>query len=128
MNVFQQIFEMVWITDYATFSGNKFETLERVTFSEIKKSLIELELNRNPKLKLSSLLLILAENPQLNRLSLANNNYEDLPLDLFELQGELRFLNLSGNNLFALFPHQLSHLYKLEMLGKHASLITILKK
>lgn len=90
--------------------------MDRSTFSEIKKTLVDLDLSRNPKLKLSPLLIILAENPQLKSLSLANNKYSDLPLDLFELQNDLEFLNLSGNSLVSLFPHQLSHLYKLQVL------------
>ncbi|CAG7828012.1 unnamed protein product, partial [Allacma fusca] len=98
--------------DSLDLSGNKFDTLEKLTFSNIA-NLTKLDLSGNPKLKLSPVLTILGNNPQLIYLSLASNDYEDLPLQLFEKQGQLEFLNLSSSRLLVLFPHQLSHLNNL---------------
>jgi Leucine-rich repeat (LRR) protein len=98
-------------------SGNQFEQLERATFSQMKRHLTDFDLSRNPRLKLSNLLIILAELINLERLNVCCNGWEDIPLDLFELQGpSLLHLNLSGNKLNSLIPHQLSHLDKLQSL------------
>lgn len=99
-------------------SANKFEALDKFTFTELrgKDTLRELDLSKNPRLKMSPLLVILGENPQLESLSLAYNDLDELPLDLFELQGNLRRLNLSGNRLSELYLHQLSHLVNLQVI------------
>lgn len=99
-------------------SGNKFDSLDKLTFGELRTrdTLRELDLSKSPRLKMSPLIVILGENPQLERLSLAYNDLTELPLDLFELQGNLRELNLSGNSLTELYLHQLSHLHKLQVL------------
>lgn len=103
---------------YLDLSHNKFESLDKLTFAELRThdTLRHLDLSRNPKLRISPLIVILGENPQLEGLSLAYNDLEDLPLDLFELQGNLRYLNLSGNRLSELYLHQLSHLLNLQVL------------
>ena len=97
-------------------SANKFDSLDELTFAQIRSNLTNLNLSNNTKLKLSPLLPILGDLPRLKHLSLAYNNYEDLPLELFERQGELEFLNLSGNHLPDIFPHQFSHLVRLRVL------------
>lgn len=78
--------------------------------------MIRLDLSRNPSLRLSSLLIILSENTKLRWLSVARNNYEDLPLDLFEDNRYLQHLNLSNNRLRELFPRQFSPLLSLQIL------------
>ncbi|CAL8140375.1 unnamed protein product [Orchesella dallaii] len=99
-------------------SANKFESLDKLTFTELRTqdTLKELDLSRNPRLKISPLIIILSENPQLEGLSLAYNELEDIPLDLFELQGNLRYLNLSGNRLNELYLHHFTHLHSLRVL------------
>lgn len=99
-------------------SANKFESLDKLTFGELRTrdTLRALDLSKNPRLKITPLIVILGENPQLESLSLAYNDLDELPLDLFELQGNLRQLNLSGNRISELHLHQLSHLHNLQVL------------
>jgi len=97
-------------------SGNKFESLNKLIFLDLKHNLTKLDLSRNPHLKLSSLLIILSENTKLKWLSVSRNNYEDLPLDLFEDNRPLQHLNLSHNRLKELFPRQFNNLLNLQIL------------
>ncbi|CAL8118306.1 unnamed protein product [Orchesella dallaii] len=102
--------------NYLDLGGNKFETLNKLLFLYLKHNLTKLDLSRNPRLKLASLLILLSENTRLRWLSLARNNYEDLPLDLFEDQRMLQHLNLSYNRLRELFPRQFTSLASLQVL------------
>lgn len=97
-------------------SLNKFEALNKMIFLYLKHNLTKIDMSRNPRLKLASLLIILSENTRLRWLSLARNNYEDLPLDLFEDQRMLQHLNLSHNRLRELFPRQFTSLSSLQVL------------
>jgi Leucine-rich repeat (LRR) protein len=97
-------------------SGNKFDSLNKLIFLDLKHNLSKLDLSRNPSLKLSSLLIILSENMRLKWLSVARNNYEELPLDLFEDNRPLQHLNLSYNRLKELFPRQFNPLLSLQIL------------
>jgi Leucine-rich repeat (LRR) protein len=97
-------------------SGNKFESLDAQIFTSLKRNMTRLNLSRNPRLKLSSLGILLSDHPQLKYLSLAESKYEDLPLDLFEKQRQLEFLNLSGNYLTDVYYLQLNSLTAIRVL------------
>ena len=97
-------------------SGNQFETLDAQLFTSLKRNLTKLNLSRNPKLKLSSLGILLSDHPQLKSLSLGENKYEELPLDLFEKQTKLEYLNLSGNYLTDIYHLQINSLRSLRVL------------
>lgn len=97
-------------------SRNKFESLHKLLFLYLKHNLTKLDLSRNPRLKLASLLIVLSENTRLRWLSLSRNGYEDLPLDLFEDQRMLQHLNLSHNRLRELFPRQFTSVSALQVL------------
>lgn len=79
-------------------SGNKFDVIDKdIIGVKEKHNFTRIDLSRNPKLQMRSLLIFLGENVQLKWLSLSGNQYEELPPKIFNYQKSLEFLNLSGN-------------------------------
>jgi len=103
-------------------SGNKFETLEVQIFNPaMRRNLTRLELNRNPKLGMTPLSILLSANAQLRILSLAENNYKEIPMNLFEKLEKLEVLNISGNHLTDISAYLLTPLHELNILDISAN-------
>ena len=98
-------------------SGNKFDTIDKdIVGLKARPNFTRVDLSRNPKLQMKSLLIFLAENTQLKWLALSGNAYEELPPKMFENQRRLEFLNLSANNFKELYAHNLNGLGFLKVL------------
>lgn len=79
-------------------SYNKLDRLEISTLDPIESSLRDLKISGN-NIQLPDVKYVLDKLVKLRALSVADMNYTDLPKGLFKMNPQLKFLNLSGNNL-----------------------------